>query len=221
MVPGMAAKHILLDWDGVVRADYYPIRPDDNTTQAVAKAAERETRERASYNVHRVQIPEIGVVDYDVMVSPHVAARLNGLSFRPEVTVFWLTATGFFAPLIFGPAASLVHFDSSPFASDLPGQVGAPSNGFASRSWWKAEAVTRHLAETDADILWLDDSIYGDLQHHMRVRRPGNTRLSFIRPDFRLGLSVGDLDAAEQWARTGVRVLRDVDDVRRRRRRRQ
>jgi hypothetical protein len=230
MMLSMTAKHILLDWDGVVRADYYALRPGGDTPDAAERAANQEARERAGYNVHRVQIPDTAgdgcdihdwdVTDYDVMVSPHVAARINALSFRPDVTVFWLTATGFLAPLVFGPAASLVHFDSSPFASDLPGQVGTPSNGFASRFWWKAEAVTRHLKETEADILWIDDSIYGDLQHHMGFRDKSNTRISFIRPYGRLGLSAGDLDAAERWADTGQKVARDFSDMRQSRARR-
>jgi hypothetical protein len=220
MMLSMIAKHILLDWDGVVRADYYVLRPGGDTPDALERAANREARERAGYNAHRVQIPEIAVTDYDVMVSPHVSARINALSFRPDVTVFWLTATGFLAPLVFGPAASLVHFDSSPFASDLPGQVGTPSNGLASRFWWKAEAVTRHLAETNAEILWIDDSIYGDLQHHMGFRDKSNTRISFIRPYGRLGLSAGDLDTAERWADTGQKVARDFSDMRQSRARR-
>jgi hypothetical protein len=201
----MAAKHILLDWDGVVRANYYDINDDEpgNIEQAARLSA-----------YPTVLFDE----SFDMLVDPNVLARLTAIAERPDVTIYWLTANGYIVPHFYGPVVGLPRWGGSPYASQEPGLPGAPGNSFLGMHWWKTEAALKHISdgqtsETDGNhVLWLDDSIYGDLQHHLVYgdpeRRP---RLSWVKPDSRLGLSSFELDLVEKWADDGEQIRWDTD----------
>ena len=178
-------KRILLDWDGVVRADYYALSEDTAKTTAA---------ELARFIVHRP-----AGVSHQLLVDPAVVSGINAVAARDDVTVTWLTAVGRFATDVFAPAVGLSKFGNTPGASDEPGQSGAPMDGFRSTLWWKAVVARELLKSTDDDILWIDDSIYPDLQHHASTW-PGRGTLSWLRPDSRLGLSAVELDRIEAWA---------------------
>ena len=73
-------------------------------------------------------------------------------------------------------------------------------------------ATLQHLEATKkagTRLLWVDDSIYGDLQHHLQDVSP--KRLSFFKPDARLGLTGEDFDRIERWASTGTPLRVDVN----------
>ena len=182
---GGPVKRLLLDWDGVVRADYYSLRTD---------TPEEKEAERARFVSHRPH-----GVSHELLVDPAVVARLNAVADRADVTVTWLTAVGRFAPDVFAPAVGLSSFGNTPGASGEPGQSGAPMSGFPSNFWWKAVVARDLLESSHDDILWIDDNLDGDLQHYAGWWE-GVGELSWIQPNGRLGLSVGELELIDAWA---------------------
>lgn len=201
-------RHILLDFDGVVSAEYYEYRDEP-----------RDLENMARLGIYQVQVPADDASPggpYQMLVDKAVVARLNTIAALPDVDVFWLTCTGYWAPRLFAPHLGVDSFPNSPHASNIPGQEGAPGSGFRARLWWKAQAALAHL-DTGADVLLVDNVISGDLRHHLGMRHDyiddhANVP-SFVKPTTRVGLTGTELDVIEHWARNGGRVFHDTAEI--------
>ena len=184
----MRAKHIFLDWDGVVAPMYYELKNEPRDVNTLARLG-----------IHSIDLPKPYGPGHQRRVDPNVVAHLNAFSVQEHVTIFWFSATGFLASDHFGPAVGLRPFERAPGAPSSPGQQGAPENGYYSLSWWKSALVINHAKTVDADVLFLDDSIHSDLQHHLRVQTGLGSKLSWLQPDSRLGLTKTNLNDVGLW----------------------
>jgi len=121
-------RHILLDFDGVVSAEYYEYRDEP-----------RDTANMTRLGIYQLQVPADDASPggpYTMVVDRTIIDRINTIAALPGVDVFWLTCTGYWAPRFFAPYLGLAEFPNSPHGSDIPGQQGAPSSGFMSRHWY-------------------------------------------------------------------------------------
>ena len=116
----MSEKHILLDWDGVVRTCWYDL--------------DGERRDAATYSrLHLYTVP-FNERMIQMIVDPDVVARINALNDRDHVRIYWISAVGRLVPDLMAPAVGLEDFAWLPTASN--GQQGAPDDGPWSMRWW-------------------------------------------------------------------------------------
>ena len=182
----MPHNHILLDWDGVVRADWYDYRDEP-----------RDDEQYARLHVYPVTAGENTAL---MLIDPDVIAAIHRWANRDDTTVYWISANGYFTYELLAPAAGLPELGWAPHASERPGQDGYPGSGFRSAGWWKAQAVRELIAATKHDgdrVLWVDDSINSDLHHHMR--NVGAKRLSWVIPETRVGLLPEEVARIDSW----------------------
>lgn len=197
-------NHILLDFDGVCRAEWYDI-------------ADEPVDE---YNHGRLRAfpVTLGGDNWVMLLDPDVIAAVHRWTEREDTKVYWFSANGYLTYEVIAPAAGLPVLGWAPHASEKPGQGGYPGSGRTSRFWWKAQSVTEFVAATEDTgerILWIDDHISTDLNHHMR--NVGRDRLSFLIPESRLGLMPDDIARVESWLNGSEPFRYRAGEARRRR----
>jgi hypothetical protein len=184
--PTVPHNHLLLDWDGVVRANWYDYRD--------------EPRDEYNYGrLHLYPVTDDGQT-FHMLIDPDVIAAIHRWAARNDTTVYWISANGHWTYSILAPAAGLPPLSWAPHASEEPGQPGYPGSGFRSAGWWKAVAVRELVQSTKGTgdrILWVDDSISPDL--HRWLDNTGRKRLSWLIPETRLGLLPEETARIDTW----------------------
>lgn len=137
-----------------------------------------------------------GTVFGPVMVSPMLCRRLDSLAAVPGVECVWLTSWD-----------EDMRAGMDPFPGPGWVTVAGPEEALTmpDDAWWKLTALEGWL-DTHPEVTavaWCDDHLRGGRPAAIRRRFAARgVDVLFVRPASAVGLTPGDLDTIETWART-------------------
>lgn len=123
--------------------------------------------------------------DFTINYNPVIIDAINNIS--EKVSVVWCTTWGQEAVSVITPLLGLKTFEvTSPCSYYEDASIGD--------SWWKFNRFKASI-ELGYKVLWTDD----DVNNKLLKRHPKRNSQFILRPDYRTGLTMNDIEDIRAW----------------------